>query len=288
MYLVWQYISGEDARLHENYGVFDAVVVASRDILQYEAIRPTDIEVIRVPYAMWPPGYIREPRDVIDSVAAVSIHKGEHILDNKIISKNVYSGLDTQITLGRRAMSIPVNVKSSVGYMLRPGNRIDLVAHFEYKTAGAAISEVKVFMQDMLVLASGKTIQMAPPKGVDQSLLRSVLNSRDLSSKPTKEDVRETLNFAKTDPNFQTVTLEVTPVQAQQLVYVLTTYGDSVVALLRHSDDRLLARKSTTNLFEVMGPESYLNRGPKAPPPRAVPMPKFNDFVGGEPIGVPK
>lgn len=288
MYLVYQYITGEDQKLQEQYGTFYAMVVASRDILQFETIRPTDIEIVKVPNAMVPPGYIEEPADVIDAVAAVPITKGEHILDNKIISKNIYSGLDTQISQGRRAISIPVNVKSAVGYMLRPGNRVDLAALFEYK-ASASIAEVKVFLQDLLVLASGKTIQPTPPKGVDQSILRTILNNaNDLASKPTASDVRETLNFAKTDPNYQTVTLEVTPQQAQIIVYVMTVFGDSIICMLRHSDDRQLQRKTTTNLLDVMGPDSLLGRGPKAQPPRAILMPKFNDFVGGDAVPVPK
>jgi len=289
MYLVYQYITSEDQKLHDQYGVFYTMVVSSRDILQFETIRPTDIELVKVPSAMVPPGYIEDPADVIDAVAAVPITKGEHMLDNKIISKNVYSGLDTQISQGRRAISIPVNVKSALGYMLRPGNRVDLAAHFEYKATGSNISEVKVFLQDILVLAAGRTIQPTPPKGVDQNLVSSVLAaSKELESKPSVADVRETVNFAKTDPNFQTVTLEVTPQQAQIIVYVMTVFADSIICLLRHSDDRQLSRKTSTNLLDVMGPDSYLGRGPKAPPARAVALPKFNDFVGGEAVAVPR
>ena len=289
MYLVYQYITSEDEKLHAQYGVFYSMVVSSRDILQFETIRPTDIELIKVPSAMVPPGYIEDPADVIDAVAAVPITKGEHMLDNKIISKNVYSGLDTQIAQGRRAISIPVNVKSALGDMLRPGNRVDLAAHFEYKTSGAAISEVKVFLQDLLVLAAGRTIQPAPPKGVDQNLVSTVTEqAKGMDSRPTVADVRETLNFAKTDPNFLTLTLEVTPQQAQTIVYVMTVFSDSIICMLRHSDDRQLSRKTSTNLLDVMGPDSYLGRGPKAPPGRAVALPKFNDFVGGESVPVPR
>ncbi len=289
MYLVYQYISSEDEKLHEQYGVFYTMVVASRDILQFETIRPTDIELVKVPYAMLPPGHITDPADVIDAVAAVPITKGEHILDNKIISKNVYSGLDTQIAQGRRAISIPVNVKSALGYMLRPGNRVDLAAHFEYKASGSNISEVKVFLQDLLVLAAGRTIQLTPPRGVDQNLVGAVAESaKNMESRPTIADVRETLNFAKTDPNFQTVTLEVTPQQAQTIVYVMTVFSDSIICMLRHSDDRQLQRKTSTNLLDVMGPDSYLGRGPKLPPAKAVALPKFNDFVGGEAVPVPR
>lgn len=282
MYLVWQYVTNEDKKMEEQFGKANSqpMVVATRDILQFETIRPTDIETITVPYAMIPPGIINNPKDVIDAVAAIPIAKGEQILDNKLISKNIYSGLDTQITIGRRAISIPVNVKSSVGYNLRPGNRVDLAAHFEYKSTGTNISEEKVFMQDVLVLAAGRTIQSNPPKGVDLDIIRSVME-REKTIRDPKE-VQEALNHAKHEPMFNTVTLEVTPNQAQIIVYVMTVFADSITMMLRHSDDRLNNRKGTTNLVDVMGPDSFMVRGKKAPPPRAVPRVKFFDLLGGE------
>ncbi|MBI4404921.1 MAG: Flp pilus assembly protein CpaB [Deltaproteobacteria bacterium] len=289
MYLVYQYISGEEAELIKNYGKenFKNVVVASRDILQYETIRPTDINVIQIPRAVAPGNRIDTPSDVIDAVAAVPIASGEFVLDNKIISKNVYSGLDTQIALGKRAISIPVSPKSSLNYLIRPGNRIDLAAHFEYKTPGHSISEVKVFMQDLLVLASGRTIQSAAPSGVDQSMLRSILEQVKKSAPKMDEgEVKETFNFAKTDPAYQTITLEVTPTQAQQLVYVMATFADSLVILLRHVDDRQLAHVETTNLEDVMGEDSYMVRSNRVPPPKAIPRIRFYDFVGEQRKGV--
>lgn len=286
MYLVWQYVSGQDAQLEDQYGLETSkvIVVASRDILQYETIRPTDIETLRVPKAMLPMGYISDPKDVIDAVASVPITQGEHVLDNKIISKNVYSGLDTQVVQGRRAMSVPVTIKSGVGYMVRPGNRVDLATYFEYKAEKSSINEVKVFMQDVLVLAVGRTIQAEPPRGVDQNIFRKVQEeNKNLSA----NEIRETLDFAKDDPVYRSVTLEVTPRQAQILAYVMTVYNDDpITLLLRHSDDRNVDRKLTTNLYGVMGKDSFYAKGKKAPPPKAVPRAKFYDLQGDRQIGV--
>src|SRR4051812_25913486 len=91
MFLVYQYLSNQDLQMQEDFGTFYPMVIASRNILQYQTIRPTDIEVVRVPAAMNPPGRISDPKDVIDAVAAIPITKGEHLLDNKVISKNIYS-----------------------------------------------------------------------------------------------------------------------------------------------------------------------------------------------------
>jgi pilus assembly protein CpaB len=293
MYLVYQYISGEDQRLSRMYKDTVPVVRAKKDILQYSTIRPTDIETISVPKALAPSGAVDIKEDAFDAVAAVPISQGEYILDNKLISKNIYTGLESQISREKRAISIPVNVKSAVGYLLRPGNRVDVAAHFEYllpKGPGGgsrSASEVKVFLQDLLVLASGRTIQSEPPKAVDQDMIRSLRGLKDDSLvKQTEPELREALNYAKDDKNYQTVTLEVTPQQAQTLVYVLSLYGESLTLLLRHSDDRQMEKMEPTNLAKVMGPDSYMNRGNKLPPPVAIPKFKFYDYVGESSVPV--
>jgi Flp pilus assembly protein CpaB len=283
MYLVWQYVSSEDARMQDQYGTFFPMVVASRDILQYQTIRPTDIEVIRVPKAMDPPGRIADPRDVIDAVAAIPITKGEHILENKIMSKNVYSGLDTQVAIGKRAVSIPVNQKSSIGFNIHPGNRVDLANYFEYKSPNGPITEIKVFLQDLLVLASGTTIQPNPPKGVDQDITRELLSNEKVRD---ATEAKEILDYAKSNRTYNTITLEVTPQQAQIIAYVMTVFAESMTVLLRHTDDRQLERKASTNLREALGPMSYYNREKKAPPIRNSPRPRFYDVVGGQKVPV--
>jgi len=286
MYLVWQYISGEDERLKQDFETTLNVVVAKRDILQYETLRPTDVTTLTVPVKFLPPGLIANQEDVYDSVAAIPISKGEFILDNKIISKNVYSGLDTQITRGKRAMSVPVNVRSSVGFQLRPGSRVDLAALFEYRASGQSVKEVKVFLQDLLVLASGRTIQSEAPKAVDQNIIKGLLNANNPEIPKDQIELRDTLNYAKTDANYTTVTLEVTPEQAQTLAYVMATFAETLTLLMRNSDDRTVSSTGTTTLKDVMGPDSFMVRGPKAPALKSYPRIRFYDYSGGVQVPV--
>lgn len=294
MYLVYQYVSTKDAELSSLYArPFRKIVVAKRDILQFESLRPSDVEEASIPNsivppgyidaskdAVIPPGYIENAQDVIDAVAAVPITKGEYILDNKIISKNIYSGLDTQIGIGKRAISIPVGVRSSIGFMIRPGNRVDLAAHFEYKASGSNIEEVKVFLQDLLVLAAGRTIQTATPKGVDQGILNQIERDQQREIAKDRPDVRDTLNFVKTDTQFQTVTLEVTPEQAQKIAYVVSAFGDALTLLLRNPDDRQISSTNSTNFTDVMGDDSYFVKGGKPPPTMPVLRKRYNDYLG--------
>lgn len=283
MYLVYQYVETEESRLEELYGKdsMTNLVVASRDILQYQTIRPTDLAVITVPRALRPTGQIFYPKDVFDAVAAIPIKKGEFILDNKVVSKNVYSGLDTQISLGKRAISVPVNDKTGVGFHLRPGNRVDLAARFEYRAKNVATDELKVFMQDILVLAVGRTIQTESPRAVDLRVLSTIATNEETG--PTRKEVKETLDFVKTDADYETVTLELTPPQAQMLIFVMSIYGAPTM-FLRNPNDRSTSQRPTTNLEDVMGKDSYYVRHRKLPPPRAMPQPQGYDFVNGRAV----
>ena len=288
MYLVFQYIQGQKSTLEDQYGIATSklMVVTTRDILMYETIKPSDVTTVRVPKAMIPPGMLEDPKDVVDAVAAVPMMKGEQLLDNKVISKNVYSGLDTQITIGRRAMSIPVNTRSANAYLMRPGNRVDVAAFFEYQEGATKIAEVKVFLQDLLVLAVGRTIQTRPPIAVDLNILRGLMSKFNFGDSGDLRGALESLNHAKTDTRYPTCTLEVTPNQAQILAYVQTVFSDGVNFYLRHTDDRLTPRRSTTNIREVLGPESLMNRGKKLPPSMPVPRVKFYDLQGGSRIPI--
>src|SRR5437879_4220571 len=89
MYLVYQYVSTKDSELQGLYGPhYKKMVIARRDILQYETIRPSDIEEVTIPNSIVPPGLvdsakaaknppglIANSQDVIDAVAAVPIMK---------------------------------------------------------------------------------------------------------------------------------------------------------------------------------------------------------------------
>ncbi len=293
-FLVYQYLANQDRELSSQYAVFYPMVVATRDLVQYQTITPTDLEVITVPAALVPPGIIGNPQDVIDAIASVPISRGEQVLDSKIISKNVYSGLDSQVALGKRAMSIPATVRNTDSFLVRPGNRVDLAAHFEYRSSQSNISEVKTFLQDILVLAVGRTIQPSAPKGVDQALTQYIMDHRRQfevpggtapEPPPDKKDVEETLNFAKRDSSYNTVTLEVTPYQAEQILYVVSAFGE-ISLLLRHSDDRALQDVGTANLSKVLGPDSFYVKGNKQPPPRSLPKIRFYDYMGGQRVPI--
>lgn len=105
-------------------------------------------------------------------------------------------------------MSIAVDEVNSVSGMLQPGDRIDLL--FSVRPPGAAGLPVggeitTTLMQDLSVLATGRQVR----PGVDE-----------------------------TNPGryFTTITVEVTPEQAQRLI--VAQRAGKLTAMLRHPDDR--------------------------------------------------
>ncbi|MFM8270661.1 MAG: hypothetical protein ACKN9V_10780, partial [Pseudomonadota bacterium] len=140
--------------------------------------------------------------------------------------------------------------------------------------------------QDLLVLASGRTIQAEAPKAVDQQIISQLMNDKNPEIPKNKTEIRETLNYAKTDANYATVTLEVTPDQAQTIAFVMSTYGGTLTLLMRNADDRTISSKRNQTLEDVMGPDSFFVRGPKQKEAAPAPKVKFNDFQGGNLVPV--
>jgi Flp pilus assembly protein CpaB len=150
----------------------------------------------------------------------------------------------------------------------------------EYRANNINTNELKLFLQDMLVLAAGRTIQPEAPLGVDQRIINAIAPD---NSPETKKEMKETLEFAKTDANYETVTIEATPEEAQILIYVMSVYKELQV-VLRNPDDRKTERRTTTNMRDVMGEDSYYVKHRQLPPPALVPQPEGYDFVGGRAV----
>lgn len=114
-----------------------------------------------------------------------------------------------QIAKDKRAITIPVSQTSSVAHFISPGSRVDVIATmtFDDKTGdGTALEVTKTLLQNIRVIAVGKNI--------------SRQNYLDNQSK-----------------GYSTVTLEVTPIQAETLVFAMDKGAGQLTLLLRHPEN---------------------------------------------------
>jgi len=122
-------------------------------------------------------------------------------------------GLSSIITHGMRAISLAVGGASAVSGMLQPNDRIDLLGTFSFpsKTVPGEMEMVTLtILQDVTILATGQT-------------LAKQQTGRDAGRKSRGS-------------GYNTVTLEVTPAEAELLVFAQQINGRITLALRNSSD----------------------------------------------------
>ena len=153
-------------------------------------------------------------------MALAPIKKDEVILNSKVVQPSPVTGLSLQVAPGKRAVTLPVDDVRGVARLIKPGDRVDLLAAVDVGTGLQQKKEIRTLMQDVLILATGLKVANELPR---------------LYERRGNNDVIENI---RADTSFTNVTVEVDPKDAQKLVYVLATNPSSLYFTLRHPSDR--------------------------------------------------
>jgi len=247
--LVESYVSTIEDSARKRFGTERLVVVAKKDISEMKTLDETSIELKPVPEVFVQPSAIafegkandpviaRFTKGLVGRVALVPIRKGEQITRNKITEPNIRTGLSPRITPGLRAVTIPVNEISGVGKLVKPGDRVDLIAVIKDKTSKDQSKISRIMLQDVSVLAVGRF--------VSGNLPRLVLSS----GRNSNERVRNLQTF----DGFLSVTIEVRPNEAQMLSLLVLDRETKLMLALRNSDDSDRVPSSTISTDEFTG-----------------------------------
>lgn len=132
------------------------------------------------------------------------------LLQYKYFSDSPETRFSDQIDKNKRALTIPVSQTSSVANFIAPGSRVDVIGTmtFEDKSGaeGEALEVTKTLLQNVRVIAVGKN------------------TSRQ--------------NYLKNqDKAYSTVTLEVTPIDAEILVFAMDKGAGQLTLLLRNQEN---------------------------------------------------
>lgn len=216
------------------------VVVATQDINSMAVIDSNMLKLDQVPKRYIQPGAQSDIKSIEGMIAAVPIKQGEQIVDTKLLFPGEESGLSQRISSGRRGVTIPVTDVHGVGKLVRPGDRVDILASIDYGVDEKEEREVKTIMQDVLVLATGKYVADSLPRAI----------ASDYAGNETTVDLRK--------EDYQTVTVELDPIEAQGLIFLLTSGQGDVFLALRNPDDRSRYKLYTTDSERLLGPRSKL------------------------------
>ncbi len=234
MFMVYSYMEGKEAEFIKKYGKATSVVIAKENIGELDLIDDSKVTTITIPKKFLAPGHIKSVKEVYNTIATVPILKGEQITKPRITYPGGRTGLSRQVSVGKRAISIPVQEDQAVGKLIKPGDRVDILALVDYAGGRKDLMKVKTILQDVLVLSTGRditnTIPMVGIKNAEEVKIRN-------------------LNVYS---NFNTVTLELSPFQAQKLIFLLTAAGGRFYLTLRNNDDKKVVRIKGTRLFDLI------------------------------------
>jgi pilus assembly protein CpaB len=248
VFFVQSYVSSVEDTAKKKFGTEVLVIEAKRDIKEAETINETMLELKLVPKRFLEPAAVsfdkkdddKESSEGLKNLAGmvsiVPIKKGEQITLNKMVEPGIRTGLAPQITPGKRAVTVPVNETSGIAKLVKPGDRVDIIAVLDMG-GGKEGKIAKTLFQDLVVLAAGRS--------VTGNIARTV----EADANGGKDKVRSLAE----DYSFASVTLEVDPMQAEQIALIMNS-GDNVLDLsLRNNDDTERQNLNSTSYPELLG-----------------------------------
>lgn len=222
MFLTQQYLAANNRKVESRLAELDrryqkiGVIVAARDLPAGTVIQRSDLAGLDV-VASGVRGHAVPEQDlslVIGRKTIAPLRKASPIYWSDLEGGDPSRrGLAGDITHRMRAISINVSGAAAVSGMVRPNNRVDVIGTFTFpsRTAPGEMELVTMtILQDVTVLACGK--------------------------ETAKSQVGMSRQGESAGGSYSTVTLEVTPREAEMLVFAEQIKGRLALAL-RNSDD---------------------------------------------------
>jgi len=214
---VFQYLNGVKATYVEQ-GDFVKVAVAKQRIAPKTRVSAEMFTMREIPSRYVNNDAVVDPASVTGKLTKTVIHPDEQILKSKIRGQDdPPDELAYIIPDGYRALSVAVNEVSGLAGMIRPGDTVDVFVTFQRKIQDQEETLTSLILQKIKVLA------------VDQRLDSAVGG----------EQITEN----------QTVTLAVTPQQAQPLV--LSTEKGSIRLMMRPPADQVTVAIPSTKINDL-------------------------------------
>jgi pilus assembly protein CpaB len=214
------------------------VVVAAHDIAARTTLDSDMLKVIDVSTDSALSGTFSETDSLVGQITRYPLAENEQVTASKVgtgsTSSNDNQGLSFVVPTGMRAFSVGVTEETGVGGMILPGDLVDVLAILKADVVG--IDKAVTLVQNVEVLAVAQEAQEPIPPAQAQGTATPEA-SGTLGERPKD---------ASPNPNARTVTLAVTPEQAQLLALVQTQ--GSLVLALRSFGDRSTVTPPETNL----------------------------------------
>lgn len=134
---VFTAVSGYTASVARQLGPTRPVLVLARDVPSYTPIQEADLETRRVPELYLSATDLSDVDQIAGRVPATPLAAGTRLQADALVP--VPAALR-----GEREFTVNVGVEASVAAVLRPGDRVDVVAAYEARSKAKAYAEVSV------------------------------------------------------------------------------------------------------------------------------------------------
>jgi pilus assembly protein CpaB len=257
-FLLYSYSQEKKAEYDKVYGAMKNVVIAKTNIAEMNTIDDTMLEVVERPADFVEPGALQDPEQAVGQVAGKAIKKGEQLLDSKLLLPGPETGISLQVAPSKRAVTLPIDEIRGVAKLIRPGDRVDIYAAVDTGKGLAQRREVTMIMQDVVVLATGVNVVNNIPRTVESDSSGKNLLLTPLSS----------------DTKYNSLTIEATPKEAQDLIYIISTAPANIFFTLRNPNDRSVPpRLPSSTSDSLMGRPNAESLSMSATPPTAATTP---------------
>jgi len=234
--LLYSYTQEKSTQVAKKFGSMTSVVTVVRDIGEMETIDDSMIQLKSYPSSFVQPEALLSMEEAIGLVALAPMTEGEQVLSTKITRPGPTTGLSLQVRPTMRALTIPIDETRGVAKLLKPGDRVDIIAALDVKDGNSQKREIKTILQNVLILATGIKIVNELPRVFEE-----------VSGDNFIRNIR-----AATD--FNSITIEAPPSAIQNLVYVLSTSPGALFLSLRHPTDPVEVKNlPVSNLNSLLG-----------------------------------
>jgi len=188
----------------------DEVVIATVNVPARTPIRANMVTVASIPTGTRHEGATHNLADVVGRVTTSPLIAGEQVLLARLHGSGADTGLAFDLEPGYRALSVQINERIAVAYLVRPGDFVDVAVSYE-PTTGVIESRSIIMLQNIQVLALGSTVT----------------------------------HGASAPPDAKTITLAVSPEQAERLVWA-EDFGSLRLLLRPVADQRYVTTDGAT------------------------------------------
>ncbi|AHF06873.1 Flp pilus assembly protein CpaB [Desulfitobacterium metallireducens] len=205
-----------------------SLVITKSSIPARSIIKAEQLTTKEIPSQAYPVGGASSIESVVGSVALVNLTAGDSIVNSVIqhSTSNVtnYSGsIALTVPDGKRAVAIPIGLVSGVGFMVKPGDHVDILVTMDIKEPpGNGQTYTSLVAQDVLVLSNGEssssdktkvevksyTLALTVPQAMAVTLGSEKGSIRLLLRNPVNTDQRSDTPFTANkylDPNYFTL-----------------------------------------------------------------------------------